>query len=143
MFGRIPNVATRRLAFAQVVAGAVVLAIGVAVAIRVYRNRMTALQSVTIPASRKRIEGEVIALRPTGFEPAQINRPVGPFLLLVNNYGKLEEAVLLLDKNDGSVVRKVSLLRETRIWSETIDLPPGSYTLREASHNWVCHIVIH
>ena|ERR1700720_979840 len=94
-------------------------------------------------SGKQRIEGEIIAITPHGFEPAQITRPAGAFLLVVDNRSGLSAITLLLNGEVGLPLRNVLVGREKRNWSDVVDLPRGNYTLREAAHpGWVCHITI-
>jgi hypothetical protein len=90
-----------------------------------------------------RIEGEVISLRATGFEPEHITRSEGPFLLFINNDSRLSVATLLIERKNGVPVRKISLPEDKRTWSDIVDLPAGNYRLREATHShWFCQITL-
>jgi hypothetical protein len=95
-------------------------------------------------AGKQRIEGELIVLTSTGFQPRQLRRPVGrPFLLAVENRSSLPVISIVLNSSSGLLLRNVSLLREKLIWSDIIELPPGTYSLSEGSHpDWVCNITI-
>ncbi len=99
---------------------------------------------VSSPSSqRQRIEGEIVSLSPNGFEPKQITRPAGPFLLVVGNESHLPSVTLLLVGDVGLPLRNVLVAREKRFWSDIVDLPPGNYKLTEAAHpGWVCNITI-
>ena len=96
------------------------------------------------PATAKqRIEGEIVRITPHGFEPRQITRGAGPFLLVVENSSGLSAVSLLLNIGVGSPLRNALVRREQRTWSDIVDLPPGTYTLREVTHpGWVCNITI-
>ena len=93
--------------------------------------------------TRTKLEGELIALRPSGFEPKQINRPAGPFALVVSNESRLSNVTILLKGDVAGLLRNVLVLREKRNWSDVVDLPQGNYQLLEATHpGWVCNITI-
>lgn len=93
--------------------------------------------------TRQRIEGEIIAITPNGFIPATIIRPAGAFLLVVDNQSGLPAITLLLLPDVGFPLRNVLVPREKRHWSDIVDLPPGNYTVREATHpRWICQITI-
>lgn len=127
--------------YALIILGIVLVAIVLAARVRLRHSSQTKadLQSNSL-VSRRRLEGEVVALSWTGFEPRVISRSAGPFVLLVNNYSHLPVATLLVER-DGNRVRTILLPKEKRNWSDTIDLPPGNYNLREAAHsNWSCQI---
>lgn len=94
-------------------------------------------------STKQRVEGEVIELRTTGFEPGRITRSAGPFLLWLNNHSRLPIAELRVERADGVVVRSISLPAEARTWSDVVDLPQGHYILREVTHSyWSCHITL-
>ena len=93
--------------------------------------------------ARANLEGEVVTLRPSGFQPKQITRPAGPFLLLIENDSQVPSLTLRLSRQVGPQLRAVSVRREERDWSDIVDLPPGNYVVTEASHPaWACHITI-
>jgi len=90
-----------------------------------------------------RIEVERITIRPRGFEPTEITRPAGHFILAVNNRSGLEEVALRLDRVAGSRLREVRVPRTKLDWRSLVDLTPGRYVLTEANHpDWICHITI-
>ena len=89
------------------------------------------------------VEVELITIRPTGFEPKEITRPPGRFLLGVDNKSGLDEVALRLNRDIGSNLRLQRLPKRRRSWREMVDLIPGDYLLSEANHpEWVCHIKI-
>lgn len=99
--------------------------------------------AVGYPQKTERIEAEVITIRPTGFEPREITRPEGLFLLAVENRSGLQTVQLRLDSAAGARVRDVQMPRSKHDWSEGFDLPPGTYVLTEAYHpEWLCSITI-
>ena len=94
------------------------------------------------PARQQGVEAEVIALRPSGFEPREVTRPAGRVLLAVSDQSGLDGVVLRLVKV-GQVVREMRLRRERRLWRNVVELTPGEYSLTEASHpEWVCRITV-
>jgi len=89
------------------------------------------------------IEGEVITIRPTGFEPREITRPKGLFLLAVENRSGLRTIQLRIDRLAGDRLREMQMPRNKHDWREGFDLPPGKYILSEAFHpEWTCSITI-
>jgi hypothetical protein len=105
------------------------------------------IASVAVPqgnsAQKERFEAEIITIRPNGFEPSEITRPKGRFILAVDNRSGVEEVTLRLDRETGNREREVRVHRKKLDWREVFDLNPGRYTLTEANHpNWVCHITI-
>src|SRR6266496_3191544 len=59
-------------------------------------NRTSLDEARVQRTTRTKVEGEVIAIRPSGFEPKQINRPAGPFALVVSNESRLSNVTILL-----------------------------------------------
>lgn len=94
---------------------------------------------------RKRVPmgWELITVQPGGFEPKEITRPAGPFLLLVDNRSGIPDLALQLDHEAGNRLRAVRVARHKLDWQEKFDLAPGTYTLTEASNpGWACRITI-
>lgn len=106
------------------------------------------IQSATPPVppsggTLARLDVEVITIRPTGFERAQITRPKGLFGIAVENRSGLTDIALRLDQEGGSRLNQVQLSKEQPNWKLGLDLPPGRYVLTEASNpNWVCQVTI-
>jgi hypothetical protein len=94
-------------------------------------------------STRQRIEGEIVSLQLTGCEPKRITHSARPFLLVINNYTGLSVNPVLLNVDSGIPLRTISLVRDKRVWSDFVDLPPGNYTLSEATQpNLACQITI-
>ena len=88
------------------------------------------------------LEVELIDLRPSGFEPHEINRPAGRFLLNVNNRSGMTPLSLSIQRENQSVAERKRLGKDL-VWRKSIDLSPGHYVLREANHpGWQCLITI-
>lgn len=100
------------------------------------------------PAARaerqgERLEVEYVTLRQSGFDPAEITRPHGRFVLAVSNWSKAEEVEVRLERLEGGSLRAARLSRRKRNWSDAVELPPGRYLLTEAnSPAWKCLITI-
>lgn len=89
------------------------------------------------------LEAEVITITPLGFEPAEITRPAGRFILVVDNRSGLEEITFRLDREGGNRVHEIRMPRKHPDWDGVVDPPPGTYLLTEASHpDWLCRITI-
>ncbi len=101
-----------------------------------------AVANTTQATSSVPAEVELIDLRRTGFEPNEIKRPAGRFLLGVNNRtGLTDLSLMLLHQSGRSAAGK--RLSKLKTWRQVVDLQPGRYVLREANHrDWVCHITI-
>jgi hypothetical protein len=94
-------------------------------------------------ATKNKIEAELITITPRGFEPAEITRSKGRFLLAVDNRSGLDEVTLRLDRVAGNRLREVNVPRKELDWSEAFDLNPGQYVLSEANHpQWICRLTI-
>lgn len=89
------------------------------------------------------IQAELITIAPHGFEPLELTRPRGRFVLMIENRSGLKEVALSLTREGGARVREMRVPREQPDWSEVVDLEPGRYLLSEANHSdWVCAITI-
>jgi hypothetical protein len=94
------------------------------------------------PQNRK-VESELITIHPTGFEPTEITRSKGPFLLAVENRSGLREVDFQLAVERGGNVLRVKRSWERLDWNEVVDPPPGRYVLTEVNHpGWSCTITI-
>jgi len=105
----------------------------------------TALAS-TLPQRTRPIadfEAELITITPHGFEPREITRPEGRFLLMVDNRSGVAATALALTSEVGLRTREMRVPREEPNWSDIVDLPLGSYLLSDADHpRWSCRITI-
>jgi hypothetical protein len=89
------------------------------------------------------IESEHITLRRTGFEPVEITRPTGPFLLSIDNRAELGEMTFRLVRQNGSKERDLNPKKDKFRLRHVVDLPPGRYVIVEANHpDWTCRIMI-
>lgn len=92
---------------------------------------------------RERVESELITILPNGFQPAEITRPPGRFLIAIENRSGISAVDFQLDAEPGNRIFQVSRTWERSDWSEVVNLPPGRYVLTEASHpEWQCVITI-
>lgn len=90
-----------------------------------------------------RVEAERITIRPTGFEPAEVVRPAGRFILAIDNQSGVGDVTLHLDHENGGRVQDIPLTGGARYWRKVINLSPGVYILSEANHaDWSCRITI-
>ena len=89
------------------------------------------------------LQAEIITITPRGFEPVQITRPPGRFILMVDNHSELAEVIFRLDQEGGARLYEVPMPQERAEWSEVIELQPGTYLLTEAQHaDWLSRITI-
>ena len=92
---------------------------------------------------QERVETELITLQQTGFEPNEIKRPQGVFILGVDNRTGLEAIDLRLVRADGQRLNILQTRKRKLSWREVVDLAPGQYLLSEANHpDWTCSVVI-
>lgn len=91
----------------------------------------------------ERLEAEIISFRPYGFEPAEITRQHGRFLLAVLNRSDSPEVEFQLHRLAGEKLRQLRMTRGRSKLNDLIDLPPGEYVLTEANHpDRTCKITI-
>jgi hypothetical protein len=88
-------------------------------------------------------ESELITITPHGFEPQEITRPQGRFLLMIDNRSGLASTSLSLTREAGPRTHEMGVPRESPNWSDIVDLPPGTFVLSELDHpRWACRIRI-
>src|SRR5260370_30478778 len=63
----------------------------------------------TASAATEKLHAQVILLRPNGFEPAEITRRKGQFLLVVLNRSGVREANYLLSRESGNKLREAKV----------------------------------
>ena len=90
-----------------------------------------------------RVETELITLQPTGFEPNEIRRPQGAFILGVDNRAGVQAIELQFMRVDGQRLNALQTRKRKVSWREVVDLPPGQYLLSVADHpEWTCNVTI-
>jgi hypothetical protein len=88
-------------------------------------------------------EIELVTVRPAGFEPSEITRPKGPFVLFVDDRSGRENSSLVLQRVNSERVRGISINRKKSEWHDVMDLSPGTYVLQDASNPELrCQITI-
>ena len=94
-------------------------------------------------ANTEQVEVEVLTLGPNGFEPAELTRPQGRFMLAITNHTQTNDLSLELKHQAGHRLNTVRLGRgRTRSLSD-LNLPPGQYVLSETNHpRWICRVRI-
>ncbi len=103
----------------------------------------SALPPIQGDPQNQRIEAELISIRPSGFEPTQITRPKGPFLLAIENRSGLKQIEFQLSAQGGTRLFQIKRSWERSDWNQVVDPPAGQYVLTEANHpNWKCTINI-
>ncbi len=95
------------------------------------------------PSSQGNLEVELLVLRPDGFQPREIRRPPGRFLLALQNHSTADELSLTLAPEGGNPLRQVRFEKQQSKLREFIELSPGRYVLSETNHpEWTCSIEI-
>ena len=89
------------------------------------------------------VQAELITVTPTGFEPAELTRSKGRFLLAIDNQSGLDDLEFYFERETAGRVN-VPLSRRGKIaWREIVDLTPGTYVLRATNDkSWRCRITI-
>ena len=80
------------------------------------------------------MEVEPITLRPYGFEPAEVKRPKGAFVLFVEDRSGRSNTSLRLQRLRGDQVRDVRTSRMKSEWHDVVNLPAGDYILIDDSN---------
>jgi hypothetical protein len=98
------------------------------------------------------VEVEVVVLTPEGFQPSQINRRIGPFILRVDNRTGIEEIEVTIFQQGGTLdgpgggggmIDSATIGGGQIDWNSEYDLAPGTYVLGVTGHpDWVCPITI-
>lgn len=93
------------------------------------------------PKGKFRVER--VTVLPYGFEPEQITRPAGPFLLAVDNRAGTDGLSLRLLANNNQLVLAQPIYQGRPGAQKEINLAPGTYLLAEENHpEWSCVITI-
>ena|SRR5215211_1939976 len=79
------------------------------------------------------VEAELITILPSGFEPGELVRPAGSFVLMFDNQSGLQPLDLRLERAGMPRLTELRLRRKSD--STTIlNLPQGEYQVTEANH---------
>jgi hypothetical protein len=128
----------------SVAMAAVIAAVGIVIA----SFAGSAYMKRDVPLSQQRenqvhLETELITLQPSGFEPNEIRRPQGAFILGVDNRAGVETIELQFMRADGQRLNALQTRKRKVSWREVVDLAPGQYLLSVANHpEWTCNITI-
>ena len=76
------------------------------------------------------VQAELVTVTPTGFEPSELTRPKGRFLLAIDNQSGLDEVEFYFERETGGRVNVPLSRRGKLAWREIVDLTPGTYILR-------------
>ena len=127
------------------IATAVVIAALVIVIASFARSAYLKRDAASSPPREKqvRLETELITLQPSGFEPTEIRRPQGAFILGVDNRAGVESIELQFMRVDGQRLNALQTPKRKVAWREVVDLPPGEYVLTVAHQpEWTCNVTI-
>lgn len=91
----------------------------------------------------QRLEIETVTITPDGFEPQQLERTAGPFILSITNQSGVDALNLRIETEQHARFREKSLPLITPDWRERIDPPPGKYIFTEENHpEWTLTFII-
>jgi hypothetical protein len=94
-------------------------------------------------SDNSQLEVELVTLRPAGFEPAEITRPKGPFVLFIDDRSGTESSSLVLKRMNNERLRAIILGRKKSDWHDVLDFAPGTYLLQDAANSELrCQITI-
>ena len=99
-------------------------------------NHARSLQPDTASQTQQVSDGleiELITLRPYGFEPNEITRPKGSFVMFVEDRSGKSNSSLELQRVKGELLRAVNTSRMKSDWQDVINLPAGEYVLTDVS----------
>ena len=86
---------------------------------------------------------ELLTLRPTGFDPAELTIPSGNFQLSVDNLTGISTINLALAEEKKNKLKDIKIESRNRDWREEFDLKTGVYILSETSNpRWTCRITV-
>lgn len=100
---------------------------------------------VVTPQGKKdqKLEIEVVTITPEGFEPQQLERPAGPFILAVTNQSGFDALNVRIETEQHDRFSEKTLPLETPYWRERINPPSGKYIITEEHHpEWMLTLII-
>jgi|SRR5690349_17382276 len=91
----------------------------------------------------QRLEIETVTITPNGFEPQELERTAGPFILSVTNQSGINALNIRIETEQHERFREKTLPLVTPYWHERIDPPPGKYIITEENHpEWTLTVII-
>ena len=88
------------------------------------------------------LEVELITVLPNGFEPVEIVRPAGRFMLVFDNQSRLRALEFHLERSGNAVIPPVHPRGKTDS-TKVLNLPAGEYQITEANHpDWKLTLTI-
>lgn len=119
------------------------LLLGSGVLILAHFKRTSTEAATVVDGPQAAVQAELITVTPAGFEPAELTRPKGQFLLAIDNQSGLDEVEFYFEREAGGRVNVPLSRRGKLAWREIIDLTPGTYILRATNdESWRCRIRI-
>lgn len=110
---------------------------------RIEPSPPAAAATMTFQGTSTLLDAEHVTLRATGFEPQEFTRPVGRFLLSVDNRAEMGEMTFRLLRKNGTRERDLKTRNDKFRLRQVIQLAPGRYVLVVGNHpDWVCRITI-
>ena len=102
------------------------------------QSKLAAATDVPVPLVQ-----ELLTLRPTGFDPADLTIPSGNFQLSVDNLTGIPALNLALAEEKKNKLKDIRIDSHNRDWREEFDLKTGVYILSETSNpRWTCRITV-
>jgi hypothetical protein len=90
-----------------------------------------------------RIQVVLVALRPEGFEPAEMRLSSGEYLFVVRNRTGLDEVNVHLTSQSSQQLLTARVGASRQALKRRLQLTSGTYHLTEADHpEWTCTIVV-
>jgi hypothetical protein len=83
-------------------------------------------------ADKSNVHGLIFAIRPTGFDPPQIELVNGTYLFIVQNRCGIRDLTFRLEREAGAKLHEVH--DQKLQWKKQFDLNPGTYVLSVADH---------
>jgi hypothetical protein len=108
------------------------------------RHRAVSRTAFT-PQGKKdqRLEIEDVTITPEGFEPQELERTAGPFILSVTNQSGVDALNIRIETEQHERFREKTLPLLTPYWRERIDPPRGKYIITEENHpEWTLTVII-
>ena len=124
---------------------ALMLFISIAAAVKKHSPTSPTDRQAQPPSLGEKTEVELATLRRWGFEPREIKRPRGRFLLAVEDRAEWGRALTFaLVEERGVRLKEVkSTLNGRKSWNGLFNLNPGTYYLRVIENpDWVCAITV-
>jgi len=101
-----------------------------------------ASSSSAIQSDADKFEVELVTLHASGFEPLEIRRPKGSFVLLLEDRSGKDASAFTLRDLKGGHLREVTTKRASFEWHDVLSLQPGDYLLTSNNSDSACHITI-